>query len=956
METLAKALEDAVQGEVRFDSIARMLYSTDASMYEVEPLGVVMPRDRDDVVAVHRLAHEHGVSVIPRGGGTGLAGQAIGRGIIVDCSRHMDGILELNTDEEWVRVQPGVVLDELNQALASHGYQFGPDVATGNRANIGGMVGNNSAGARSIRYGKTIDHVLEMGVVLSDGSELELGDLSPGDLQARMSQQDLEGSIYRTVRDLAHDHSREIAERYPKVLRRVGGYNLDEFTKDQPFNLSRMVVGSEGTLATVVEAKLRIVPLPKSKALGVVHYHSLQEALAAVSPVLETQPAGVELIDRLILDQTVASLGLSRQRGWVMGDPDALLAVEYYGENDQEVAEKLEELEASTVTGSTAYALYRAETAEEQADVWGVRKAGLGLLMGVKGDAKPVAFVEDTAVPPERLPDYIREFQGIVRDHDTQASYYAHASVGLLHVRPMINLKTAAGVDRMHSISEQVRDLVVKYGGAMSGEHGDGLSRSCWNEALFGPRLYEAFRTIKRTFDPDGLMNPGKIVDAPAMTENLRYGPGYRSTAVDAFFAYKADGGLDRAVEMCNGVGECRNTLSGGMCPTYMATRDETHSTRARANALRAGIAGKWEGGLTDQRVYDVLDLCLECKACKSECPSNVDMAKLKYEFLAHYYNVHGRPLRAWIFANIESMNRLGCMFATLANWASGTALSRFFLKQIGISPNRTLMPFAKETFADWRGRQVRYENARKVVLFHDTYLNYNYPDIGKAALGLLEAAGFEVILPEKRCCGRPLLSSGMIDEVKENVAFNVPALHRYVQEGCAVVGCEPSCVSMLRDDYLDLTDDPRAREVAESTYTVTEYLARLHSRGELFLSFSGLKKDILVHGHCHQKALWGAESMLEALNLPPGYNATMVDSGCCGMAGSFGYEIEHYDVSLEIGDYRLLKAVREAPEHVEIVAPGTSCRQQIAHATGRVVRHPVEVLWEAVASRGHCA
>jgi len=952
MDTLVQDLKKEIEGEVRFDSASRTLYSTDASMYQIEPLGVVLPRHRQDVVTVHRLAQTHGVSVIPRGGGTGLGGQAIGRGITLDMSRYMTAVLELNAAEGWVRVQPGVVLDELNACLKPHGLQFGPDVATGNRANIGGMVGNNSAGARSVLYGKTIDHVLELDVVLADATEATFRDLSEEELRARMDQQDLEGQAYRTVAQLADRHREEIARRYPKILRRVGGYNLDEFVKDQPFSLCRMIVGSEGTLATVVAAKLRVVALPNTKALGVVHYDRLADALAAAPKILEIGPAGIELIDRMILDQTKGSLSLSRQRDWVRGDPDALLVVELYGDTQEDLRVRLDGLETMAVENGTGYAFHRAMSVSEQDHVWNVRKAGLGLLMGVKGDAKPVAFVEDTAVSPEKLPDYIREFDEIVRAHDTTASYYAHASVGLLHIRPLVNLKTASGVARMRSISEQVRDLVLKYGGAMSGEHGDGLSRSCWNEQVFGSRLYQAFREVKQAFDPKGLMNPGKIVDAPPMTENLRYGPTYRSEEVKTWFSFSADGGFHRAVEMCNGVGQCRS-MEGTMCPTYMATLDEAHSTRGRANALRAGISGVWEGGITDERVYEVLDLCLECKACKSECPSNVDMAKLKYEFLAHYYKVHGRPLRAWIFANIETINRLGCTFAPLSNWIAGSSLSRVFMKYLGIAPERSLMPFARETFTDWAGKREGKRGDRKVVLFHDTYFTYNYPGIGRAAVGLLEAAGFEVILPEKRCCGRPLLSSGMIDEVKANIAFNVPSLFPYVEKGYAVVGCEPSCVSMLRDDYLDLTDDPRARAIADNTYMVEEYLALLHERGDLDIRFSDLKKEILFHGHCHQKALWGAESTLAALNLPPGYSARMIDSGCCGMAGSFGYEIEHYDVSLQIGDYRLLKAVREAPDSVDIVAPGTSCRQQIAHATGRQARHPVEALWEAVEANG---
>ena len=710
-----------------------------------------------------------------------------------------------------------------------------------------------------------------------------------------------------------------------------------------------MVVGSEGTLAAVVEARLNLVPLPTARALGVIQFRGLIESMEAVEAILGTSPAAVELIDRMILDQTKGSLSLSTQRGWVVGEPEAVLVVEYYGEGTEDLSEKLDELETLAAARGFGYAFHRATAAAEQAHVWNVRKAGLGLLMGIKGDHKPVAFVEDAAVSPEKLPDYIREFDQIVRSHSTTAGYYAHASVGLLHIRPLVNLKTGSGVARMRSIAEQVRDLVLKYGGAMSGEHGDGLVRSCWNERIFGPTLYQAFRQVKNAFDPDRLMNPGKIVDAPMMTENLRIGPQYAAEEVKTRFDFSADGGFARAVEMCNGVGACRKKLEGTMCPTYMATLDEEHSTRGRANALRAAISGRWEGGLTDHRLYEVLDLCLECKACKSECPSNVDIAKLKYEFLSHYYETHGTPFRAWLFANVETLNRLGCLFAPLSNWVAGSPISKALLSGLGIAPQRALPPFVRQTFSDWFSKRQAPSSHLKVALFNDTYLNYNYPAAGIAATKLLEAAGYEVLLPDRRCCGRPLLSSGMIDQVKQNLAYNVQQLYPLVEQGYWIVGFEPSCVSMLTDDYLDLTDDPRARALAEHTCTIETFLLRLLDTVEAPVSFSSQERDILLHGHCHQKALWGATDALRLLNLPPRYTATLIDSACCGMAGSFGYEAEHYDVSLEVGESRLLQVVRDASATTAIATAGVSCRQQILHATGRQAQHPVELLWEAV-------
>ena len=956
MEDLVNALKGSIEGEVRFDRVSRLLYSTDASIYQIEPLGVVIPKHRADVKKVVRIASDYGVPILPRGGGTALAGQSIGKALILDFSKHVNRVLELNTDECWVRVEPGVVLDELNAYLRPHGLQFAPDVATSNRANIGGMISNNSSGAHSIVYGKTIDHVSELQVILADGSEVTFCELNEDGLHRKMDQKDLEGQCYREVVRLAAVHREEIGRRYPKVLRRVGGYNLDEFTKGEPFNMCRMVVGSEGTLATIVGAKLHLVPLPKAKVVGVAQFHDLREAMKAVVPILETGPAALELMDKMIMDQTKGSLSLARQRGWIEGDPGAALAVEYFGETQDELVPKLAELEESLKRKGLGYTFTRAVAQEDQDNVWNVRKAGLGLLMGVKGDKKPIAFIEDAAVPTEALHDYIAELHEVITSIGTTAGYYAHASVGLLHVRPMINLKREQDIRRMRTIAERTMELALKYGGAMSGEHGDGLVRSCWNEQIFGSKLYEAFREVKRAFDPRGLMNPGKIVDAQMMTQNLRYGPHYSAQEFDTHFDFSADGGFHRAVEMCNGVGECRKKLSGTMCPSYMATLEEEHSTRGRANALRAAISGKWEGGLTDKRLYEVLGLCLECKACKAECPSNVDMAKIKYEFLSHYYKAHGRPLRSWLFGNIELVNKIGCSFAPLANRLSSSSVSRLVLKELGIAPKRSLPPFAREPFTDWFARHKGLKSERKVVLFHDTYMTYNHPEIGVAATRLFETAGHEVLLPSKVCCGRPMLSSGMVEEVKTHVDFNVASLYDLTRMGYPIVGIEPSCVSMLRDDYLDLTRDPRARAVSENTYTAEEYLNLLNEGGKLQLPFSETRKEILVHGHCHQKALWGIESTLAALAIPQGYTASAIDSGCCGMAGAFGYEAEKYEVSLKVGEDRLLKAVREAGPEVEIAAPGFSCRQQIAHATERFARHPVEILWEDVKAGGSMA
>jgi Fe-S oxidoreductase/FAD/FMN-containing dehydrogenase len=816
------------------------------------------------------------------------------------------------------------------------------------------MIGNNSAGAHSILYGKTIDHVLELTAILSDGEEIRARALTEEELAVRLRGSGLEAGAVRVLRDLAERHRDEIHARYPKIMRRVGGYNLDEFVPGRPFNLAKILVGSEGTLAATIEAKVKVVPRPKVTALAVVHFRSLLEALEATTEILPCGPSAVELVDKMILDLTKGSLEYSRRMTFVEGDPAALLLVEFYGLSPEEVRGKVEGLEARLRGKGLGGAIVRAMEPEAQQNIWGVRKAGLGLLLGMKGDRKPIAFVEDTAVPPERLAEYVRRFDAIVRAHDTVAAYYAHASVGCLHVRPVIDLKQEPEVEKMRSIAEQVSDLVLEFGGAMSAEHGDGLARSCWNEKMFGSTLYKAFQDLKAAFDPHGTMNPGKIVNAPSMTENLRYGPRYRARQVKTYFRFAREGGFDRAVELCNGAGVCKKKLEGTMCPSYMVTRDEEHSTRGRANALRAAISGHLPAeALTSRRMYEVLDLCLECKGCKAECPSNVDMAKLKYEFLAHYYAAHGTPLRARLFGNIAALSRLGCALAPLSNWLLGSATVRFALeKLVGVDRRRRLPPFARQTFEAWfarRGGAARKGEREPVVLFNDTFMTYNEPGIGRAAVAVLEAAGFHVILPEKRCCGRPMISKGMVEQARAHAWYNLERLAPYAEAGIPIVGCEPSCILTFRDEYPDLLEDPRTERLARHVFMVEEFLLGLHERGALSLSFQPVSKEVLFHGHCHQKALIGSAPSLKVLGLLPGARVAQVDSGCCGMAGSFGYEREHYEISQAIGARRLFPAVQAAGPETEIVAAGISCRQQIEHGTGRRAKHLVEVLAAAL-------
>jgi len=966
MDDLIRDLQKRLAGEIRFDDLAKVLYSTDASIYEIEPLGVVIPRTADDVLATVEACGRHGAAILPRGAGTSLCGQSIGRAVILDLSKYLNRVLEVNVEERWARVQPGVVLDELNAELLPHGLWFAPDVSPSNRATLGGMIGNNSSGARSIVYGRTGEHVLEMSVVLPDAQRIAARSLSDPDFGRILASETREGELCRTLHRLVTAHRNEISARYPKILRRVGGYGLDEFVNGKPFNLSRILVGSEGTLATTLDAKINLEPRPKPTqvALMVVHYRTMTDALESTAEILTTGPTAIELADKYILDLTRTSLEYARQMTFVQGDPGALLFVEYYGETPQELTDKLDRLQARLTRQGIGTAFTRAVSPEEQQRIWKVRKAGMALLLGMIGDKKPIAGIEDTAVAPERLAEFLKRLDGIVRSHGVEAAYYGHASVGCIHVRPILDLKRDPEVEKLRAIAEQVSDLVMEFGGAMSAEHGDGLARSCWNEKLFGPTLYQAFRELKAIFDPQGIMNPGKIVDAPPMTANLRYGGRYKARQVKTFFRFAREGGFDRAVEMCNGAAVCKKKLEGTMCPSYMVTLEEEHSTRGRANALRAAINGHLPAeALASPRMYEVFDLCLECKGCKAECPSNVDMAKLKYEFLAQYYARNGTPLRARLFGNIEALNRVGCACAPLSNWVANSPPARWLSDRLfGIHRNRRLPPFARETFTRWfaqrngrRGAATAHSPAmgraarRPVVLFSDTYTTYNYPELGKAAVKVLEAAGCEVILAEKKCCGRPLISKGLLRQAKENAAYNVDRLSRYVEQSIPIVGLEPSCILTFRDEYPDLVDDPRTARLAKGTFLIEEFLLGLHRGGHLDLPLRPRVKSVLLHGHCHQKALTGSSPSLQVLRLLPETNVEEVDSGCCGMAGSFGYEKEHYELSLAIGNRRLFPAIKAKGPDWDVVAAGVSCRQQIAHGTGRRAKHLVEILAEAL-------
>ncbi len=918
----------------------------------------MVPRTREDIVRTVEVARTHGCSITARGSGTSQAGQAIGEGLQLDTSKFLNRVIEIDVAGRTAWVEPGVVLDELNATLKPAGLRFAPDVSTASRATIGGMIGNNSSGARSIVYGKTIDHVHELHVVLSDGSTAHLRPLDQPQLDAICAGDTLEAACYRTVRHLAAVHREEIERRFPKVLRRVGGYNLDAFPDGSPFNLSKIIVGSEGTLALIAAAKIGLVPLPAAKAVLAIEFDELLDALAATPMVLAHGPSAVEVMDRFVLDHTRESAALEAlRRAVLLSDPGALLCVEFYGERPDELTFRLADLERDLERSPFRCRWRRAVDAADQSRIWSLREAALGLSMAMKGDDKSLSFVEDTAVAPERLRDYIERFLAIVRAHGTVAGVYAHASVGCLHVRPVVNLKTAEGVARFEGIANDVADLVLEFGGALSGEHGDGLVRGPFTEKMFGPTLYEAFRTVKRTFDPQGLFNPGKIVDSPPLTANLRFGAGYRTPDPPAVFDYSEHGGLGRAVEMCSGLGACRKTLDGTMCPSYMATREEKHSTRGRANTLRLAMAGRLGSEpLSDDDVYEVLDLCLECRACKAECPVGVDVARFKSEFLANYWKTRGTPFRARAIGNVAAVARWGSRLAPISNAIARSGLGRWAgEKLLGIDRRRLAPEWKRETF---RKQFHRSHPSRpscpsspsrpSVLLFADTFTNHVHPDIGVAATEVLEAAGVEVRLAPHVCCGRPLISQGLLDAARALAQANTRALFEAASAGRPIVFLEPSCLSAVREDAAALLrgeEQRRARIVASASTLFDDYVETGWRSGALLLRMQPGPTSILLHGHCHQKAMGLLPSTRALLSRIPSARCVDLDAGCCGMAGSFGYAREHYDISRQIGERRLLPAARTLDAGSVLVAPGVSCREQVAHFTGAVAVHTAVLL-----------
>jgi FAD/FMN-containing dehydrogenase/Fe-S oxidoreductase len=983
MKEQLQQLANTLEGEFYSDETTRTLYATDASAYREMPLAVTLPRTKEDIKKLISFARQYKTSLIPRTAGTSLAGQVVGNGIVVDVSKYFTQILEFNAAEKWVRVQPGVIRDELNLFLKPHGLFFGPETSTANRAMMGGMVGNNSCGSNSIVYRSTREHLLEVHALLSDGTETVFKTVSLDEFHAKCEGDSLEAGIYRTIRGLLsnYDNQTEIRKEFPKktVERRNTGYAVDLLLETAPFtaggpdfNFCQLIAGSEGTLAFITEIKLHVVPLPaKETGLLCVHFNSIDEALRANLIALNYKPGASELIDHYILECTKNNIEQLKNRFFVQGDPGAILVIEFIRETRAEIEIIAKQVESDMRAAGLGYhfpLLFGGDTKK----IWTLRKAGLGLLGNLPGNDKAVPVIEDTAVDVQDLPAYIRDFNEILKKYGLHAVHYAHAGSGELHLRPIINLKTEEGNQLFRTIAEEIAVLVKKYDGSLSGEHGDGRLRGEFIKQMVGEKNYRLLKEIKKAWDPQNIFNPGKIVDTPPMNTMLRYTPGQQTPAFKTVFRFYDQDVLQHA-EQCNGSGDCRKThLSGGtMCPSYMATRDEKDTTRARANILREFLTHSDKLNRFDHKeIYDVMDLCLSCKGCKSECPSNVDVAKLKAEFLQHYYDANGVPFRSKLIANFNRSAQLGAIIPGLYNFFMVTpGVSNLVKRFSGFATKRSMPTLYKTTLKNWykkRRLQVTSHklpvtgnqepvtrNSKRVYLFCDEFTNYNDTEIGIKAILLLEKLGYEVIIPTHEESGRAWLSKGLLRKAKQIANKNIELLHSLITGETPLIGIEPSAILTFRDEYIDLADDDKleaAKALSKNVFLFEEFIAAEIEKGNIKVdSFTKETKTIQLHGHCQQKALSSVAPSVKALSFPANYTVQTIPSGCCGMAGSFGYEKEHYDLSMKIGEMVLFPAVRQQPADTIIAAPGTSCRHQVKDGTGRKALHPAEILYDAL-------
>ena len=963
-----KELANKLEGELFYDSLWRSIYATDASVYRNLPLAVAYPKTSEDIQELIRFASLNNTSLIPRTAGTSLAGQCVGEGIVVDVSKNFTAILDFDTAAKTIKVQPGVIRDDLNRYLKPHGLFFGPNTSTSNRCMIGGMVGNNSSGTTSIKYGVTSDRVLEMKVLLSDGSEAVFSEITSEEFRSKMQQDSLEGEIYRKLYEELKPEAiqQQIKEGFPKpeIHRRNTGYAVDELLAAEIFggakekiNICRLLCGSEGTLAFTTEVTLQLDVLPPENAVMIAaHFESVEKCLQAVVPAMQHSLFTCEMMDKVILDCTKSNRKYRENRFFIEGDPAAILMLEIRAHDEEELTNRTAELLKTLTDSELAYALpvLRNETIELALEL---RKAGLGLLGNIVGDRKAVACIEDTAVAVEDLAVYISEFSALMKDYGQDAVYYAHAGAGELHLRPILNLKKEEDVVLFRKITMAVANLVKKYGGSMSGEHGDGRVRAEFIEFMIGEENYNLLKRVKNIFDPQHIFNPGKIIDAPPMDTSLRYVPGRKEPEIETLMDFSDSLGILRGAENCNGSGDCRKPAEAGgtMCPSYRATRNEKDTTRARANALREFLTRSDKPNhFNHEELKEVLDLCISCKGCKSECPSNVDMAAYKAEFQYQYMKANGSSLRSKAFAFNARLNEKTSRFSPFTNLMfSNKITSGAIKKSMGIARQRSMPKLSKQTLSDFykKNKLEVQQPIKTVYLFNDEFTNYMESELGVAALKLLRGLNYSVKIVDHPESGRGFLSKGFLEEAKEVANKNISIFKDLISEESPLLGIEPSAILSFRDEYLRLADDKAAAEkLSENALLLEEFFKKEVLAGNITAdSFTSEKMRIKLHGHCHQKALSGMENTFVMLNLPKNFEVTVIPSGCCGMAGSFGYEKEHYEVSMQIGEQTLFPAVRKASEETVIAAPGTSCRHQIYDGTGRKALHPIEIMANAL-------
>ncbi|MCU0461934.1 MAG: FAD-binding protein [Bacteroidales bacterium] len=966
------ALSEILEGDLRYDRITRTIYSTDASAYKEEPLAVTWPKVTSDLKKILAFARSEKIGLTMRAAGTSLAGQVVSSGIIVDISRYMKRILELNRDEMWARVEPGVVLDELNLYLKDYGLFFGPETSTSNRCNIGGMVGNNACGSHSIIYGSTRDHVIELKTILSDGTEAVFGSVDREMFDEKCRLKNLEGNIYRKVKAMLSDkdNRREITNGYPDpaIPRRNTGYALDllsdseifEEGSKRKFSLCNLLAGSEGTLAITTEIRLNLVKLPPAnKALVCVHLNKRNDAFPANLTALKFKPSAVEMMDDRILELTENNLSQKKNRFFLEGKPASIVIVEFAKEDPTDLEDTISAMVNELKSAGYGYA-FPVVRGKDISKVWDLRKAGLGVLTNMKGDPKPVSLIEDTAINVRQMPEYIADFEKMLSEYGKEVVYHAHIGTGELHIRPVLNLKDPADVELFRTIGIETAKLVKKYRGSMSGEHGDGRLRGEFIPMIIGEHNYNLLKEIKKTWDPENILNPGKITDTPRMNTHLRYESGMKTPEIETIFDFSSSDGIIRAAEKCNGSGDCRKTMiiGGTMCPTFMATGDEQSCTRARANIMREFLSKDGKDPWDYSEIYEVLDLCIACKGCKAECPSGVDIAKLKSEFLQHWYDRHGIPLRTRLIAYISTINSIGSAAPAFFNFfIANKAFSSLIKRVAGFADKRSIPVLYKVSLRRWMKKNLQKINPSDpqgtVCLFIDEFTNFNDTQTGIAAVRLLTSLGYKIITVRHAESARTFISKGLIRKAQKMIRKNLESLSGVITKDIPLIGIEPSAILGFRDEYPELAGvdmKEAAEKIAENSWLIDEFISNEFRNGRIQRGlFADDSSEILLHAHCQQKAISSSAFTIEMLSIPPHFNVREIPSGCCGMAGSFGYEKEHFELSNRIGEMVLFPEIRKANENVIIAAPGTSCRHHIKDGTGRIAKHPVEILYQAL-------